>query len=466
LRLANSGLNCDSAFFVNNSQPITINGGIIKFQPFNGGSEAILARDAADILAMRNGTNAQEYRVYGTSGTATEYLSLRGQTGGAFQIRTIKGGTGAARALEFQTDGVTRVTVGETGTTTFANSVVLSGGGTCEQFFAFNHNVNIQAGGRVLNVTTISALSTMTLGSGGVIRWSTTNAFPSLRHSGTTLRVRLADDSAFAPLACGLVTADNDLEITDSTKGIIMKSPNNTRWRVTIDNAGSLIRTALALLFLAAISSTGTAQVRDLVYGTNNVVVGPTNTNALTFTNNITATGTLGVSNAVTFARANIGTTDGTLLWFGLPAQLSVQGTGGRHAIIANAPAGGSAAVIGTSSSGGAAGKFYQDTTYTSPALWVSRQAPSTNSPTLGIGSSTNGATNAKAVSVSHGVDEVFFVRHDGAVSSLYQRFGSGTPEGVVTAPVGAVYNRTDGGTGTSFYVKESGTGNTGWVAK
>lgn len=52
------------------------------------------------------------------------------------------------------------------------------------------------------------------------------------------------------------------------------------------------------------------------------------------------------------------------------------------------------------------------------------------------------------------------------AIQSLYERFGSGTPEGVVTAPVGAVYHRTDGGTGTSFYVKESGTGNTGWVAK
>ena len=53
-----------------------------------------------------------------------------------------------------------------------------------------------------------------------------------------------------------------------------------------------------------------------------------------------------------------------------------------------------------------------------------------------------------------------------GAISSLYQRFGSGSPEGVVTAPVGATYNRTDGGAGTSFYVKESGSGNTGWVAK
>lgn len=52
------------------------------------------------------------------------------------------------------------------------------------------------------------------------------------------------------------------------------------------------------------------------------------------------------------------------------------------------------------------------------------------------------------------------------SVQSLYSRFGSGSPEGVVTAPIGTYYSRTDGGTGTSLYVKESGTGNTGWVAK
>jgi len=43
---------------------------------------------------------------------------------------------------------------------------------------------------------------------------------------------------------------------------------------------------------------------------------------------------------------------------------------------------------------------------------------------------------------------------------------GSGTPEGVITAPVGSTYRRSNGGAGTSFYVKESGSGNTGWVAK
>ena len=43
---------------------------------------------------------------------------------------------------------------------------------------------------------------------------------------------------------------------------------------------------------------------------------------------------------------------------------------------------------------------------------------------------------------------------------------GSGSPEGVVVAAIGSRYSRSDGGSATSLYVKESGTGNTGWVAK
>jgi hypothetical protein len=42
---------------------------------------------------------------------------------------------------------------------------------------------------------------------------------------------------------------------------------------------------------------------------------------------------------------------------------------------------------------------------------------------------------------------------------------GNGSPEGVVTAPVGSIFLRLDGAGGTTLYVKESGTGNTGWTA-
>lgn len=44
-------------------------------------------------------------------------------------------------------------------------------------------------------------------------------------------------------------------------------------------------------------------------------------------------------------------------------------------------------------------------------------------------------------------------------------RAGSGSPEGAVTGNVCDIYLRTNGGAGTVIYRKESGTGNTGWVA-
>ena len=42
---------------------------------------------------------------------------------------------------------------------------------------------------------------------------------------------------------------------------------------------------------------------------------------------------------------------------------------------------------------------------------------------------------------------------------------GSGSPEGVVTASIGALYFNVAGGASTTLYVKTSGTGNTGWTA-
>jgi hypothetical protein len=50
--------------------------------------------------------------------------------------------------------------------------------------------------------------------------------------------------------------------------------------------------------------------------------------------------------------------------------------------------------------------------------------------------------------------------------SNVKWRTGAGSPEGAVTAAVGSLYTRTDGGLLTTLYVKESGAGNTGWVAK
>jgi hypothetical protein len=92
-----------------------------------------------------------------------------------------------------------------------------------------------------------------------------------------------------APASSGtiaLTQQSSDMEITDSTKGIILKSANNTRWRITINDDGTFSRAALALMTLLAFATSGMAQVRDMVTDTNgNIITGRTNT--LAFTNNL-----------------------------------------------------------------------------------------------------------------------------------------------------------------------------------
>ncbi len=44
--------------------------------------------------------------------------------------------------------------------------------------------------------------------------------------------------------------------------------------------------------------------------------------------------------------------------------------------------------------------------------------------------------------------------------------YGEGSPEGVLTANAGSLYVDTNGGASLTLYVKESGTSNTGWIAK
>lgn len=54
-----------------------------------------------------------------------------------------------------------------------------------------------------------------------------------------------------------------------------------------------------------------------------------------------------------------------------------------------------------------------------------------------------------------------------GGASGPVWRSGTGDPNGAVTGSVGDMFSRTDGGAGTTLYVKESGTAtDTGWVGK
>jgi hypothetical protein len=60
-----------------------------------------------------------------------------------------------------------------------------------------------------------------------------------------------------------------------------------------------------------------------------------------------------------------------------------------------------------------------------------------------------------------------YMVSRGGAlVAGPIDEAGYGSPEGVIAAPVGSTWRRLDGGSSSSFYVKEHSDGVTGWVAK
>jgi hypothetical protein len=58
----------------------------------------------------------------------------------------------------------------------------------------------------------------------------------------------------------------------------------------------------------------------------------------------------------------------------------------------------------------------------------------------------------------------IVIVQLNTTVSGWY--IGSGSPNGITTANPGSIYTSTVGGANATLWVKESGTGNTGWVSK
>jgi len=68
--------------------------------------------------------------------------------------------------------------------------------------------------------------------------------------------------------------------------------------------------------------------------------------------------------------------------------------------------------------------------------------------------------TDAGDTFLARSAPKVFLVNNEVKIAT-----GAGSPENVVTAPVGSLYLRTDGGANTTLYIKETGATNTGWQA-
>ena len=71
-----------------------------------------------------------------------------------------------------------------------------------------------------------------------------------------------------------------------------------------------------------------------------------------------------------------------------------------------------------------------------------------------------SGSSDVELENVALTGTEVYFV------VPFRSEYGFGDPNGVVTANIGSTFRRKDGGAGTTFYVKETASGNSGWAAK
>jgi hypothetical protein len=209
--------------------------GVFSFENNTQANFFILAAEAPNTLALRNGANGQTFSVYGTyPGAAWERFTITAPTSGNVLLGTYKGTGGIARGLEFQTDGVTRLLINTSGGATFTGNFFVFGGGNVQIdsnkfFFWQGGSVLANSSNGVINLTNQAGSDFGRLQFGG-----TTSSFPALKRSTTYLQSRLADDSAFAPIQ-GKLTTD-----TAFTSGAI----TDTGYIVLYDSAGAAYKVA------------------------------------------------------------------------------------------------------------------------------------------------------------------------------------------------------------------------------
>jgi hypothetical protein len=230
-----AGLNWDgSSFdFVSGNgrfQRFTSSGIIVRDSAYFGfgnsieasGADLTIYRDGSDILAQRRSSNPQTFRLYNTYTDATtfERLNIKWDTN-VIKIGTEKGSVGGtARAMELQTDGVTRLTIATNGLATFSSTVSIG----------VNSQLNLNGSDSKIFSTGLAGLRTHTDGIWLMFNnaendfnrlqfGGKTSSFPSIKRNGAGIQIRLADDSANTTLEAGNIYATGNVGIGTTSPG-------------------------------------------------------------------------------------------------------------------------------------------------------------------------------------------------------------------------------------------------------
>jgi hypothetical protein len=191
--------------------------------------DILLQRDAANTLGLRNGVNPQTFRLYNTFTDATtfERLNIKWDTN-VLKIGTEKGASGGtARAMELQTDGITRVVINSNGLTVGSLNInptnsaiynaVIIGFGTNTAYVASPSD-------GVLRITNNALTDFNRIQLGGA-----TSSFPAIKRNGAAIQIRLADDSANAALETAGLTVVGSASVSGhfsaTTKSFLIPHP-------------------------------------------------------------------------------------------------------------------------------------------------------------------------------------------------------------------------------------------------
>jgi hypothetical protein len=220
---------------------VTLFTGGIGIGAISPNNDCFIQRDAAGILAQRNGTAAQTFRVYNTYTDASNYDRLSFfHSSGMATIMAEGAGTGlagshlalrasgATKAIIFYTGALDRWAINSAGNFTAQNDnaydIGASGANRPKNIYVgtsiftgvggINFDVNARIRSPADSIVTLynSALTDF----GRLQLGGTTSAFPAIKRNATGIDIRLADDSAFAPLNCGNLAANGNIRSTDT----------------------------------------------------------------------------------------------------------------------------------------------------------------------------------------------------------------------------------------------------------
>jgi hypothetical protein len=195
----------------------------------SGSTTAYLAADeATNTLSLRNGVNAQAFRVYNSTDAtpATNFdRASFGFTSNVLRIGTENGGTyTTTRPIDFVTGGVVRMSIGAAGTVSVVGTLDVPTYSVAGVPFMSHIGSAISIGH--------SSLPLQMTGNRLAFN-GTTSAFPAIKRNGTGIDIRLADDSAFAPVK-GKLTTDTAYTgtVVAATGYITIYDATGTAYRV------------------------------------------------------------------------------------------------------------------------------------------------------------------------------------------------------------------------------------------